>query len=375
MIGNGAEAPQLDTVSHVYSESPESDERAFIQLVEEKRHTVGHHFSEYDYPLMIPVPDMFLSGKPGLAHCFALRERAICKAMDDAGARVQLCGEGGDELLGNTTGAALAVLVDLLWSGEFREGYRDLRRWSLALNKPCIKLAWEAVLALLPLQIESLLKAEAPIAQLADRNFASRYNLRLRKLGVPDPYDFVRPSQRCLASGLAGILLHISQDPYRSMGCVEIRYPYLHRPLVDFLLSIPSDQLVRPGERRSLMRRALRGIVPDKILRRRSKQGPTPALHRAINREWHWIEPLLADARVCSRGYVNSFSLLATARRIRHGLDSATDLAAIVSLELWLRQAEARGVIVDRSRGRLANPPGVDVQKWSDACKQTLVVE
>jgi asparagine synthase (glutamine-hydrolysing) len=52
---------------------------------------------------------------------------------------------------------------------------------------------------------------------------------------------------------------------------VERRYPCLDRDLLEYLYAIPREQLVRPNQRRSLMRRALAGIVPDEILNRRRK--------------------------------------------------------------------------------------------------------
>src|SRR5262249_45963228 len=52
---------------------------------------------------------------------------------------------------------------------------------------------------------------------------------------------------------------------------VDRRYPYLDRDLLEFLFAIPREQLVRPNQRRSLMRRALEGIVPSEILKRRRK--------------------------------------------------------------------------------------------------------
>jgi asparagine synthetase B (glutamine-hydrolysing) len=39
----------------------------------------------------------------------------------------------------------------------------------------------------------------------------------------------------------------------------EVRYPYLDQDLIEFILSVPASQLLRPGERRSLMRRSLAG--------------------------------------------------------------------------------------------------------------------
>src|SRR5207237_5218923 len=51
----------------------------------------------------------------------------------------------------------------------------------------------------------------------------------------------------------------------------ERRYPFLDRDLLEFLFAIPREQLVRPHQRRSLMRRALAGIVPEEILNRKTK--------------------------------------------------------------------------------------------------------
>src|SRR5208337_2777911 len=51
----------------------------------------------------------------------------------------------------------------------------------------------------------------------------------------------------------------------------ERRYPYLDRSLLEFMYAVPREQLVRPGQRRSLMRRSLADIVPDELLNRRRK--------------------------------------------------------------------------------------------------------
>ena len=51
----------------------------------------------------------------------------------------------------------------------------------------------------------------------------------------------------------------------------EIRYPYFDRDFLEFLYAIPREQIVRVGQRRSLMKRALVGIVPNELLNRRRK--------------------------------------------------------------------------------------------------------
>ena len=51
-----------------------------------------------------------------------------------------------------------------------------------------------------------------------------------------------------------------------------MRYPYYDRDFLEFMYAIPREQIVRVGQRRSLMKRALVGIVPDEILNRKKKE-------------------------------------------------------------------------------------------------------
>src|SRR5208282_4415466 len=52
----------------------------------------------------------------------------------------------------------------------------------------------------------------------------------------------------------------------------DIRYPYYDRDLLEFMYAIPREQIVRVGQRRSLMKRALVGIVPDEVLNRKKRE-------------------------------------------------------------------------------------------------------
>src|SRR5947207_13543144 len=64
------------------------------------------------------------------------------------------------------------------------------------------------------------------------------------------------------------------------------RYPYLDRDLLEFMFAIPREQLVRPTQRRSLMRRALVGIVPDEILNRKTKAFVARSPLIAVSMNW-----------------------------------------------------------------------------------------
>jgi asparagine synthase (glutamine-hydrolysing) len=140
----------------------------------------------------------------------------------------------------------------------------------------------------------------------------------------------------------------------------------MYRPLVEFLQAIPFEQRVRPGETRSLMRRSLRAVLPERIARRRSKGNPHEAICRAVIRELPRCRVLFKDARVTAYGYVDPVALFEALGLASHGLRiSVVALMKTISLELWLRTLEqSRGL----PRTATLTTSGVaDAQAWAEA--------
>src|SRR5260370_10102376 len=96
--------------------------------------------------------------------------------------------------------------------------------------------------------------------------------LRERLLSPPDCFGFRLPSSQAQSSMFLRAVSFVSAGYYEDWGCIEIAYPYLHRPLAEFLQAIPFDQLLRPAETRSLHRRALRSVLPEMNAKRRVKR-------------------------------------------------------------------------------------------------------
>ena len=107
------------------------------------------------------------------------------------------------------------------------------------------------------------------------------------------------------------------------------------------------QQRVRIGETRSLMRRSLKGVLPEKILKRKSKGNPEEAISRAVAREWPRLESLFIDARVCAYGFIDRAALQSTVEAFRRccGTHSPALIKTLV-LEVWLRALERRGASV-----------------------------
>src|SRR5213075_2882466 len=82
------------------------------------------------------------------------------------------------------------------------------------------------------------------------------------------------------------------------------RYPFLDRDLLEFMFAIPREQLVRPTQRRSLMRRALVGIVPDEILNRKTKAFVARAPMKTVSRDWAKLMEMTQNMVIGSLGIV-----------------------------------------------------------------------
>jgi asparagine synthase (glutamine-hydrolysing) len=338
-----AEASGIQTISYVYDEALTSDERGFIRCVEEKTGRGGHHLSDMDYPPLATFPDEARHSFPEFFDCFVDLLRGTCETMRGDGARVLLTGHGGDEMLCSNPSPA-PELGDLLVQGRLLSLHRSLKVWSEASKKSYLTLLWrDGVLPLLPVKLQIFLKPVIKMPFWIDERFITRMNLRARYLRMPDVFGFNVPSQRDQAVGFLSVTRITSKASYRARGGIEVSHPYLHRPLVEFLQAIPHEQRVRPGETRSLMRRALRDLLPEKILKRKGKKGPDEALLRALARERPRLQPIFESARVCACGYMNAEALQVALERAGHGCESYTfAMIQTISLEFWLRALERR---------------------------------
>src|SRR6266481_6338378 len=121
---------------------------------------------------------------------------------------------------------------------------------------------------------------------------------------------------------------------------------FLDRDLLTFLSAIPREQHVRPDERRSLLRRALAGIVPAEILTRRRKAYVARHSVKLIDTAFPAIEHLLRCPYAVEAQWVNAEPLRSAVRAARGGeLKHTLPLRRTLALELWLHQLAQSGLL------------------------------
>lgn len=337
-----APAGGLVTVSQVYDVSPSSDERRFMRVIEEHVGRPGVHVSEQAGPAFADLdrPDYEFP----LAHeCLKARERRVLAVLREHGALVLLSGFGGDQLLHSEYDGALP-LADLLHAGRAGAFVRALAAWHAFDGTPYPQLvARSFVRAFLPgLERRAASPGARSILACLMPGFVRRTGMRARLAAPVPPERSGAPARRRQIGALRAAVRVVSWLHDSGPEPIESTYPFLHRPLVDFCLAVPSEQFIRPGETRSLHRRALREFLPAAIAQRRGKRGPDEAVLRELSAGWGRVLPLLDDARVAQRGIVDVAVLRRALDQARFGRLSSDLFFAlkVLALEAWLRALE-----------------------------------
>jgi hypothetical protein len=108
--------------------------------------------------------------------------------------------------------------------------------------------------------------------------------------------DWRRPSQAWALLHPSGAL-GVTTEPYHAARCgLEIRRPYRDRRLIEYVLALPADQLYRPAESKRILRRAMRGRLPEGVRTRRH-----PTSMRAPSREGSRSAKRKSPKTCCSR--------------------------------------------------------------------------
>ena len=341
---------RFDTVSLVYDESPTSDERQFIECVESRLDRNGIHVRDEDCRLLPHVDADMDIVTPNPVLCSLGYHGALRRLMRETGARVLLTGVGGDQVLGASYDP-FPLLGDLLLLKKSVALHRELRLWSQTLDQPYLSLLWnKTIVPVLPRSLQLRLRQAylQTMPSWFNQEFVVRTKLREKKLPEPDPFGFKLPSEIDRSISYLSIVKSVSPCYRRELTCLDSSHPFGHRPLIEFLQAIPFEQFLRPRENRSLMRRALRDLLPEKIARRKTKGNPSEGLARAIAREASMMRSLFNDSRVCAYGFMDSAPLLAAIDRAKNGLEQhAGALLLTISLEFWLRALEQRPVVKD----------------------------
>src|SRR5262252_7815339 len=257
----------------------------------------------------------------------------VMRAAKEAGVKVLLDGQGGDEVFGGYAKFRYAYIASLLRSGRLfkiarevvamirqgdsgyvlniRNGYRYLPKGARRL-----------------LKIDSLLQA----AMRADWNRVVIDNsspaTAMQRIQIDDILVDTLP------------LILRMEDRSSMAFSIEARVPLLDHKLVECGVSLPDSLKVRDGWSKYAVRQAVRGIIPERVRLRRNKLGfPAPDrlwVQRDLRKH---ITELIADDLRCQK-YIDPAHLRrwnASPQADAATTESWLGLFRVLSLEMWMR--------------------------------------
>jgi asparagine synthase (glutamine-hydrolysing) len=342
LYAKGQVAKRVATVSYYDLSEPDEDDSYHLAKVEKRRGIGGFHIRLTKPEDCLPFDYRHFTPTPG----FGMRSEVsvgLAEVVRNGSYRVLLSGTGGDEMNAQALTISVAI-ADLLARLRFSCAAYQLVAWSRVSRRPLIHLLLSAVLELLPLRIRAQVSPRGKLQSWIKPDFAKKYDVRGKQLEYLRGSWFWRPGPRDSAQ----TIMTLSNDlTFSSPSNVEERYPYLDQDLVEFLTSVPFEQLLRPGDRRSLMRRALSNLLPREVQCRKTKVSATRCYSLALQKNWKRIEETLAHPAIAELGYVDGQELRNDLLNLRNGICPyhLVRLLKAVSLEFWIRDAASRGVI------------------------------
>lgn len=293
-------APEpLTTISYVFDELAECDERRYIEAV---KGSWGIHSIQIPCDDAWPLKDWQEwprnLNRPEVNPYRLLKERAYQRAHHE-GLRVLLTGGFGDHLYS----AGIDWLADLIAEGRLVEAGQEMGfyihyaglRWTLEAGY--LRRVGRRLLNAFPggERLHWRRRTPAWLTSFSSESLSkvgSRRELALEQHGT---LLGMRAAQSCS-----------SENYHTSRHTLELRHPYRDRRLVEFILALPAYQLYHRGYYKRILRNAMRGILPEAIRIRRQPTSLISFYFRGVEREKSVLQACFQDPNAAWRKYANA---------------------------------------------------------------------
>jgi asparagine synthase (glutamine-hydrolysing) len=324
-------SPKLLTFS--YSQKGSPDEK-FFRAVERFCNLSGQHLELSAHPL---IDTTCVGG--GAPMFWGARFTEVRRRMASWSSDVLLTGQLGDLIMGNWLDDSEQV-ADYVARGKMAGAVREAFSWSQALRAPVYPILWRALRANFHRGHPSE-NSDLRVGALSGDSLRASFRKRMALAAPPQS----RPSWRDVSPGRRKHFWAVAETlEARQLQCPELlqdvsySHPFAHRPLVEFMLTIPAAIVCRPGEPRRLMRRAFAGLLPEVVLKRRSKASYDGAFVQALRPPANHLLQTLDKMCLVERGYVDRESIRIRLGRLLQGLDcNGAQLRRLILLEYWIR--------------------------------------
>jgi asparagine synthase (glutamine-hydrolysing) len=299
-----------------------------------------------DYPTHGPDRD-----EPYVAIFRALNDRALATARAEGMGWI-FTGGLGDVTVGEDVFDYLGLLREGQWQRLWDELRAHGRLWGVRRRNlvrsyifaPLAESVWPPDVAsrLREPLLRRALRRPRPYPAWVREEFAQRVELTdIIHQSVPQPpvSGFARRKRYQTVFSPANTQDVASWERSNSRFGLGDTDPFSDRRVVSFVLAVPQRVLARAGESKLLLRRSMRGIMPEEARRAAGKILPQPLLDAAIHRHAKGtVQELITEPSAEARGYIDGRVLADEMAAMWRGERSRPYYWFTLALEMWLRE-------------------------------------
>jgi asparagine synthase (glutamine-hydrolysing) len=272
----------------------------------------------------------------------------VMRAARDAGVKVLIDGQGGDEVFGGYAKFRYAYLAFLLRSGRLGTLGRELRAMVRQGDRYVLDI--RNGFRYLPAPIRQMLNVDAALKHTLRHDWkhgsgdestpATRW--WRSALGKADGFGCTLLQRIQLEDIVTDTLPQLLRMEDRSSMAfsLESRVPLLDHRLVQFGLSLPDHLKVYQGWSKFALRQATAGIIPDAVRWRQTKLGFAAPDRKWVSDDLRVQIDELLGARLRAERYVDTAELhrwYRTRGTHRFSTEAFLGIFRVLSLEMWMR--------------------------------------
>jgi asparagine synthase (glutamine-hydrolysing) len=353
-VMSGMVSEPVKTFSVAFAER-EANELSYARLVAEAFKTDHHEVVVSPQEFFDALPNLVWHEDEPLAHPSSVALYFVSR-LAARHVKVVLTGEGSDEMLAGYERYYKTVLQLRLGPGYRRVMPGALRRAVEARVR-----ALPAASRLRHKLTRTFLCLEPDVESLYFDNFSVFSSATQRELLTPeargragerlDPYaDMRRYFESADAESLLDRMLYadtktylhellMKQDQMSMAASIESRVPFLDHKLVEYTARMPERMKLRRGvNTKYVLRRAMKGVLPEAIITRGKMGFPVPVGKWFRGEFRHMLDEYVTGERAAARGVFEPRFVRALVARHLAGEDHTERLWALVNFEMWLRR-------------------------------------
>lgn len=339
---HGTTSKKIQTFTSYFTDAPQYDERALIDLMIARYEVDPHYMSAKPEDTVAGLEEMTRIHDYPILGSSVVASFFLMKKIREHGVVVVLSGQGSDEIAAGYNHNFYRYYAHLLKSGNLGQFLEEYPVYLKQIRQGSTLSKFMKLFAVLMLPESLLYKLEA---QFNIKNpLRVRYNNfelfdNIRDLPTDKLSNFLYNQ---MMSTSIQTLLHF-EDRNSMASSIESRVPFMDHRLAEFVFTLPPTYKMQKFYRKRIHREAMKAWLPAEILNKKEKNGYlAPGEYFWLKREMKpFFEDMLASSAFRERGIYDHRVIEQEYRAFLQGKTGyAQTLWGIMALEIWFRNQE-----------------------------------